>query len=204
MKQLLPTVIAFLAGFLMIADFFFKSEFIQSLSKDLQGWTVIVSAFALGLGAVSLVRVHARNIARRAPGWINGVVLLASMFFMIVTGITMGTKNAAYLFAYDNMLSPLGAAVYASIAFHITSASFRAFRARNVEAAILLASALIVLLGRAPIGETLAGFLPSWADWIVNVPNVGAQRGIIICAALGVMGSSLRVLLGIERRYLGS
>lgn len=164
MKQLLPSIIAFLAGFLMICDFFFKSDVVQSLSKDVQGWTVVVSAFALGLGAVSLFRVHGRNISRRAPGWINGVVLLGAMLFMIVIGISRGTDDSIYLFAYDNMLSPLGAAVYASIAFHITSASFRAFRARNVEAGILLVSALVVLLGRAPIGESLMAALPGWAD----------------------------------------
>ena len=37
----------------------------------------------------------------------------------------------------------------------------------------------------------------------MNCPNAAAQRGIIIGAALGAACLSLRVILGIERTYLG-
>jgi len=46
-------------------------------------------------------------------------------------------------------------------------------------------------------------FLPWLTNWVMNVPNAAAQRGIIIGAALGAAAMSLRVLLGIERGHLG-
>lgn len=188
----------------MIFDFTIKSTFIQSTAKDLQNWSVVVAAFALGLGAVSLVRLHGRNIMRRSPGWVNSVVLLAALAFMTFQGITFGTKNVWYLFAFDNMLTPLSAAVYASLAFYISSAGYRAFRVRSLEAGILLGAGLVVLLGRAPIGDAISPYLPIAANWIINVPNVAGQRGIIICSAIGVMASGLRVLTGLDRGYLGN
>jgi len=37
----------------------------------------------------------------------------------------------------------------------------------------------------------------------MEFPNSAAQRAILISAALGIIGSSLRIILGIERSYLG-
>jgi len=40
-------------------------------------------------------------------------------------------------------------------------------------------------------------------DWIMNVPQNAAKRAVLMGAALGVMATGLRVILGIERSYLG-
>ena len=110
MKNSLPIAICFIAGLFMILDFSVSAPFIQTTSKSLQDWTVIVSAFALGIGGVSLIRLHGRNIVKRSSGWGNSVVLLLGLFFMIFRGILFGTQDSGYLFAFNNMLTPLGAA----------------------------------------------------------------------------------------------
>ncbi|HHY17998.1 MAG TPA: hypothetical protein GX524_07960 [Firmicutes bacterium] len=204
MKRNLPVIVASVAGFLMICDFLFQNPGLQNFSKDVQNWTVVVAAFALGLGAVSLFRLHGRKISRKDSGWCNSVVLIASMLFMSFRGVFYGTSDSHYLFMFDNMLSPLSAAVYASLAFYVASAAYRAFRVRGIEAGILLVAGLVVLLAKAPIGDSISKSLPQLASWIINVPNVAAQRGIIICSAIGVMSTALRVILGLERRYLGN
>lgn len=95
------------------------------------------------------------------------------------------------------------ATMFSMLAFFIASAAYRAFRARTVPSAILLATAVIVMLGRIPMGQYIYDALPSWANWIMMVPSVAVQRGIIIGAALGAASMSLRILVGIERTYLG-
>jgi hypothetical protein len=95
------------------------------------------------------------------------------------------------------------------LAFFIASAAFRAFRIRTLEAGLLAAAALIVMLGRVPLTESLLGFLPegfrlsTLQEWIMNNPQNSAKRAILIGAAMGVMATGLRVILGIERSYLG-
>jgi hypothetical protein len=108
------------------------------------------------------------------------------------------------------LFSPLQAAMFSLLAFYIASAAFRAFRIRNVEATLLLIAAFVVMLGRTPLGEYALAWLPGgkqWlprvTDWIMAVPNTAAQRGVIIGAAMGAASLSLRVILGIERSYLG-
>ncbi len=78
----------------------------------------------------------------------------------------------------------------------------RAFRARNTVATLLLVSAVIVMLGRVPIGAAISDFFPAAQEWIMDVPQLAAKRGIQIGAALGAVSMSLRIILGIERSYL--
>jgi hypothetical protein len=95
----------------------------------------------------------------------------------------------------------------------VASASYRAFRAKNAEATVLLASAFLVLLGRTFIGKLISFWvpldragpdIPRLTEWIMNVPNLAGQRAIMIGIALGVVSTSLKLILGIERSYLGS
>ena len=82
----------------------------------------------------------------------------------------------------------------------------RAFRARNLEATILLAAACIVMLAQVPIGEQLpfvGEYLAQFKNWILDTPNVAARRAIYIGAALGAISTGLRIVLGIERSHLG-
>ncbi len=116
---------------------------------------------------------------------------------------------------YEYMMQPLMATVFALLAFYVASAAFRAFRVKNVEASLLLGTAFIILLGR-----TFAGvWLTSWIDpegpfavfrienltvWIMSVVNTAGNRAILLGIALGIISTSLKVLLGVDRSYLGS
>ncbi len=204
MKRTFPTIVASAAGVLMILDFLVKNPGLQTFSKSIQDWIVVISAFTLGLGAVSLFQLHGKAISRRQSGWFNSIALIVVMVYMSFRGIVWGANDSHYLFMFDNMLNPLGAAVYASLAYYVASAAYRAFRVKNAEAAVLLVAGLIVLLAKAPIGDSISPYLPKISDWLINVPNVAAQRGIIISAAIGVMSNTLRTILGLERRYLGN
>ena len=98
--------------------------------------------------------------------------------------------------------------MFAMLAFYIASAAFRAFRARNAEATLLLVTAVLVMLWRIPYGEAFFSAinhnLPQWINtYIMGGVNVAVQRGIIIGSAMGAATISLRIMLGIERTYMG-
>jgi hypothetical protein len=104
---------------------------------------------------------------------------------------------------YNYVFAPCNATMFALLAFFVASAAFRAFRARNIEAALLLGSAIIVLLAQAPIGRWLTTSLPHLSDWILDILSNGSRRAIIMGAAVGAIATGLRVILGIERSHLG-
>lgn len=115
-----------------------------------------------------------------------------------------GLGGRVFTWFYDHVFDPCNSTMFALLAFFIASAAFRAFRARNVEAALLLGAAILVMLGRVPIGSLLSESFPYIADWLVDVPNNAGRRAIMMGAALGAVATGLRVILGLERSHLGS
>lgn len=125
---------------------------------------------------------------------------------VVVPNLTIkwGPEGRVYTWLYDHVFAPCNATMFALLAFFIASAAFRAFRARNTEAALLLGAAIIIMLGRAPIGRAMSDMLPEISDWILDVPNNAGRRAIMMGAALGAIATSLRVILGLERSHLGA
>jgi hypothetical protein len=202
-KRTAPLVITAFFGLLMVFDFFLDIEPLHNLALVSQNGGVIIAAFALGLASVNLLQVHGSNVAKRRPDWIYSGILILALLSTVVLGLTQGASSPSYQYWYESVLTPSSATVYAMTAFYITSAAYRAFRARSLEASLLLVTAAILMLGNAPIGEMIFGGFPAWARWIMNVVNMAGQRGIMIGAGIGAVASGMRTILGIDRSHAG-
>lgn len=107
-------------------------------------------------------------------------------------------------------LLAMDAAMFSLIGFFILSAAYRAFRIRSIEASILMATALIVLLMFVPIAlmltdglnpDTFAGNfrIDSIGSWLLSTINVPAIRAIDLGLGLGLLAMGLRIMLGLEK-----
>lgn len=212
MKREVPLFITAMIGIFMILSFFVPHQLISVPADFLQQSVIIVLAFSYFLGGANLLRINVDVIYRRQPGWQYKVVLIVALLTTIALGALEGRgfldPGMKSKWIYDNLYSPMQSTMFSLLAFFIASAAFRAFRIRTFEAGLLAAAALIVMLGRVPLGNLMTSWLPdSWQlqavqEWIMEVPQNAAKRAILIGAALGVMATGLRVILGIERSYL--
>jgi len=226
-KLRLPLLLTLLVGCVPVVTFFLTERVpgVSFVRDKVEGYMVIIYGFALLLGVVNVMQSSVRKIEQRRPGWPFAVSLLAGLIVMGACGILSAIRvgpfqglltdarggTTPFFWMTINLFNPLQAAMFSLLAFYIASAAFRALRVRNLDAALLLGAAFIVMLGRTSLGEYAFGWLPggkAWlprlTDWIMAIPNTAAQRGIIIGAALGAASLSLRVILGIERSYLGA
>ncbi len=188
----------------MVVAFFGRGSFVDQFEGEALVWQTIVAGFSLLLGVVSISRVHWGRIARKHPDRLYSAVLLVCLAVMSGFGIFQGIdSNTVFDALFNQIQAPMMTTMFSLLAFFIASAAYRAFRARSITSAILLLTAVIVMMGRIPMGQYIYSELPSWANWIMLYPSVAVQRGILIGAALGAASMSLRIILGIERTYLG-
>lgn len=211
------------------------SFWLEDAMPVVSSFTNILAGFLLGLGIYSLWRVHGRKVFKMQKDWFFSFVLLASSIVMVVIGYTDwagrqgpdGPKlddpanwhaiNYAKDFLFEGFLQQMDAAMFSIIAFFILSAAYRAFRIRSIEATVLLASALVVMLSlmgavtNAWQGgiDTLAHHnqdafiqnfsLDSIRGWLTNNVQTPSIRGIDFGIGIGSLAMGLRLWLSLER-----
>ena len=204
MKREIPMLITVIAGLGYLLFFFIPHWPFNMIGEMFQNWLIIIAAFAILLGVGSLIKVHGNRISRKTEGWPFSIILLGALFTNALLGIFLGIEaGTPYDYIFKNFYTPMGSTMFSLLAFFIASAAFRAFRAQSKEATMLLVAAFFVMLGRVPLGEWLWTGFPDIADWIMNVPTTAGQRAIMIGAALGVVSTSIKILIGMDKPYLG-
>lgn len=205
MRREVPIIVTFVAGILFLLDYFIKIPYLSEyVVSEFESWAIVVAAFALALGAANLIRIHIQKIVKQKDDWYNSVILLVAMFTMAIAAIGWTQQNKVYSYLFDNAFIHLNGTMFALLAFYIASAAYRAFRIRTREATVLLIAAIVVMLGRAPVGALIWKEFPSYANWLQSVFTTAGMRGIMIGASLGAIVTSLRIIFGIDRSYFGS
>jgi len=227
-KRQIPLFITFLAGVAMMVQFYLPAW--NDWGDRFLTWFGILAAVAYVLGAGSLFVVNGKVIQRRGRDWQFKAVLLASLSTTLIIGLfwrytseagLMGWLNPSVLptdegtwfdFMFQYVYTPLSATMFSLLAFFIASASFRAFRARSIESTLLLGTAFIVMIFRVPLGEVIWNNLPFFGqynigklieDFIMNGFNAAGQRAVLLGSSIGLISVSVKIMLGIERSYLG-
>lgn len=217
MRREIPLLITFVVGTVMIVQFYATP--LVWLGDLLNDFYNIILTFAYILGAANLFMVNGHKIVRQTPGWGYNLVLVVSLLVTLFFGLfwcPVGhlpiDEGTGFDWLFQNVYTPLSAATYSLLAFFIASASYRAFKARSLEATVLLVTAFLVILFRVPLGEAIWNALPFSSlldinslleDYIMGGFNAAGQRAIMLGASVGLISVSLKILLGIERSYLG-
>ena len=170
MKRQLAYFLVIFIGFLTLLGHFINySPLNNFIDNDATQWFDIISGFAAFLGVINLLQLHLNKIANKRDNWRYSIITLAGFTIMIIFGfiyngssVAMGPHlkedGSAFYWMFQNIYLPLGATMFALLAFFVASASYRAFKIRNFEATLLLISGVFLMIGRVPIGQ----LIPWW------------------------------------------
>ncbi len=173
MKRELPLLMTAVIGLYMILSFFVPHQWVSVPADFLQASAIIVVAFGYVLGGANVLRVNLDAIAKQQPDWQYKIVLLVGLIATVGIGAIEGSgflnPGMKSRWIYDQLYAPMGATMFALLAFFIASAAFRAFRIRTVEAGLLAVAALLVMMGRVPLGDLMTGWLPDFLHLILRM-----------------------------------
>ncbi len=211
--RLILAVIAISAGLITILSFALESELLNLLRGVFVEWTVIVIAFAIFLGVVNVLRVHAKRIHNRQEAGYSLILILAFLA-VFIPGIMPAGAGPEYLheyigptgsivdFTFRYVQRPLQATLFSLMGFFVVTAAWRAFRRRSVASLVMLVACVLVLLGsiHLNVGEWWALIIQT-RDWVMNVPVLAGSRGILLGIVLGTIVAGVRLLVGVDRPY---
>jgi hypothetical protein len=203
-RDRLAILTATVVGVFMTVQYYLVSSAATAVYRTILAWMQIIFAFALIVGVAGVVRIHLQKLIRRPADRFYSATLLTGAAVMAVFGFAGGIdRGSPFLWMFDHFQAPMQSTVFSLLAFYVASAAYRGFRARSGESVVLVIAAMIVLVGRVPLGQLISSYIPTSADWILTVPALAAKRAILIGIGLGMIATSLKVILGLERTYLG-
>lgn len=196
----------------------------------------VLTYLLLCLGIYSLTRIHMGRVVKQQKDWAFSVVLLVAMVAMVSVGYVdyiqkefndpdklltraenWGFFNRAYDLLFDGLIQQMDAAMFSMIAFFILSAAYRAFRVRSVEATVMMASAILLMISlMGAVDYQWSEIIKGWTNdnpshmlnnlnlaevsgWVKNYLQIPSIRALEFGVGLGALAMGLRIWLGLER-----
>ena len=171
MKRQIAYFLVIFIGFLTLIGHFINYPPLNDfIDNDATQWFDIISGFAAFLGVINLLQLHLNKVANKRKHYQYSIITLFGFIIMIIFGVIYNGSNvpmgphlkeqgSAFYWMFQNIYLPLGATMFALLAFFVASASYRAFKIRNFEATLLLVSGIFLMLGRVPVGQLIPWWL---------------------------------------------
>lgn len=187
-------------------------EFFEPATKIYTDIINVLGMFGIGLGIINIFMIHVHRIVRFQRDWELSVVLLAAFLGVFAFGILswIGPKSSpdqpvqyvgdVFNYLVTKIQVHLQSTIYSFLAFYVASAALRAFRVRGLESAVMMVSAVIVLLSMAP--ETSFPAIAWMRERLDAYINAAVFRALQFGGLLGGITVALRTWLGIERSAL--
>ena len=205
MKGLFTTAIAIATGLVVLLGYFVHLPLLVHLRARFVQWTIILAGVAVLVGIYNLLSVHFGKIQRKQKNSIYSLFLIFALLLTLATGLVLGPDHTTTRLLFNSVVIPVETTLMALLAITLIYASIRLLRRRSdLMAIIFLISAMLVLLGTAPLPFGEIPLLGDWIrPWIIHVPAVAGGRGILLGVALGTLTTGLRILFGADRPYGG-
>ena len=210
------TAIAIASGVLVLAGYFFAQKadgqvsLLTDIRLELLRWAIILAGVAVFIGIVNL----GPGPLQEDPAKAKGISLQPAPDHLPGSHILVWPRSPLFpewpqyfSTVFTAVQLPVEASLMALLAVTLTYASIRLLKRRfNLLSVIFLVTALLILLGTAPL--PFLGMIPGLSDWvrpfITQVMAAAGARGILIGVALGTLTTGLRILFGADRPYGGN
>jgi hypothetical protein len=202
-RREIPRIITFLVGIVLVAAYFVDLPLINSLKEILTTTGSKIIPFTFILGTLALAIHSLREIFQKRKDIYLNAAILVSMSLMVFFGIMFGGQSTGYQWMVDWIITPVETIMGALVIFWIAQSAFRIFRIQSLEAALIATTCFLTILGNIPTVAYISPELASLGAWLKIEINQSVARGLWMGVGIGAIILGVRILLGLERGYLG-
>lgn len=201
LKKTVPFLLTLGVGIFAFLYYFIPHKQMQVIWDGASNWGTIIGAGGMAVGIISMVRTYyKRAMTKGDPNRFYNAVALFCVVAMATIGFITGIgTETLFNDIFVNILSPLESTMFSLLAFYMGSAAFRSFRLKSFSAGVLLFTAILIMVAQIPLGEVISPAIPKIKDWLLDYPNVSAQRAILIGVSIGSVATTIKILLGIDK-----
>ncbi|MGC9394143.1 MAG: hypothetical protein ACP5J4_04755 [Anaerolineae bacterium] len=200
-KRFLPTIIAMLVGILVLFGYLLPLDFLVTLRDViLLRWATILSAFALIVAYLNLLRVHLLRLTGARKKKFTSLLVVLSALGTLILVLVQGIEGVLTQQVLNAVLIPGESALLALTAVTLIVAGMRILRARRTAGAIIFIIAAGIILLTTVAYSVYPNVLSVLREGVDTLATAG-MRGLVMGVALGVTLTGLRILLGIDRPH---
>jgi hypothetical protein len=189
--------------FLVTGVYFFDIPALGDFSNNLVLMVSVLNAMSILLALYSQTKRSLLLVRQKAHGWPYQLYLVITIYLMTAVGFIYGQSSPQFMWFQYAILNPTGSVIYSILAFYMASACARAFRARSPQAALLLISGIIVLLGQAPLTGVFAPFMGTARAYLTDSFAMAASRVFTMSVTMGAVVLGVRIITGKESAAIG-
>lgn len=201
-RSYLTRIVIIVGCIAMLISYYFVSPQADTVANELRTWSSNIGSFTLFVGIVTIFMRYGRSIWNRGPNWLLHLYCLAVIVLWIPFGTYIGLYSDTYQNLYLSTKITLHVTIIGEMIFFCISAMYRTFRIRSLRTAVLSFLAMLLIVFNAPWLTTSVPKVGDIAYWLLDNPQMAAARSMVICAGIGGVILSIRILLGLERGAL--
>jgi len=193
------TTLSFLTIFI---PYFFKIPMLDAFSTKVATIASLINSFTLVLAVHSQFKRGLNIMRAKGRGWFWAPYQMIWIVIMVIFGI-IGTNKEPWHFIMFAVVNPLSSVNYSILAFYLSSAAARAFRARSLNATLLLITGAIVLIYQAPMTGTIFPGIEPVALYFSNTFAMAVSRTMTMGMTVAAIILGVKTLIGREVQFLG-
>jgi hypothetical protein len=183
-----------------LATWYLSSPQVDTVFNEINIWNINITTFTLFSGLITICIRYVRGVTQRSANtWPFQAYALILIFVWIIMGQIFGMYSDTYQTVFLSTKITLHIAILGQIIYFYTSGAYRTFRIKSLRTAALALSAVLIIAANAPWLQNPFPAIGDMAYWLLNNPQTGGYRAIVITGAIGAVVLGLRVLLGLEK-----
>lgn len=199
----IPMILMTVSVIVVLADYYIASTTLRDVSTNLQNWGSLLIAFTVYVACGMTLMNNINQFNKRAENWYFAGLMPVIFIVYTIFGLIVTPSDINYAFVVNNVVNVIYGTLSSTTAFFSVSAAYRAFRARNWNAVIMLTIFLVTVFGNMSLGMAMFPGIDALRDWINTIPASAGLRALVITSCVGLIGFGIRMILGHEKGYFG-